>query len=345
MEKIISIIVPTYNMEKYLKRCLDSVLDHKWDNDVEVIVINDGSTDLSLQIALEYKEKFPRIVVIINKKNGHYGSTINAALPMAKGKYIKILDADDWFNTEEFSYFINKLKEIESDLIISNYTRKYASGKERKYIFSLGEHNIYHDFSVMLSSKRLCDIEMHAISYRTELIRHIGYKQTEGLPYTDSEWAFYPLFFVNTIAFIDANIYQYFIGREDQTVNMSVRLMNLITFSVVVNNMFSYYLNFSEKILDDYKKECLWNKILARYRYLYTCYLIFQPHKDFDATKMKEFDKSVKEKSERLYSETTNITIHKFIPLQYVRYWRCCSKRFPQWIISILVFARKCYDC
>jgi glycosyltransferase involved in cell wall biosynthesis len=343
MEKIISIIIPTYNMEKYLERCLDSVLDHKLDDDIEVIVVNDGSTDHSLQIALYFKKKFPLIISVINKSNGHYGSTINSALSIAKGKYIKILDADDWFNTENFFYFIERLKDTESDLVITNYTHNYISGKKRQYIFPFCECSKNYDFSVMLTCTELSDIKMHAMSYRTELLRQIGYKQTEGIPYTDVEWTFYPLFFVNTIVFINANIYQYFLGREGQTVDISVRLKSLAPYSQVVNNLFSYYSNFNARKIDECRKRYLWNKIFTRYRYLYAYYLLYQPHENFDSLGMKEFDKSIKEKGAFLYSETANITVHRFIPFPYVRYWRRYSKRLPQWIIYILLFARKCF--
>ena len=97
MEKIISIIVPTYNMEKYLKNGLDSLIISERKERVEVIVVNDGSKDRSLEIAAEYVEKYPSVFRLIDKPNGNYGSCINAALKIASGKYIKIMDADDHF--------------------------------------------------------------------------------------------------------------------------------------------------------------------------------------------------------------------------------------------------------
>jgi glycosyltransferase involved in cell wall biosynthesis len=341
MEKIISIVIPTYNMEKYLHRCLDSVLDHKWDDELEAIVVNDGSTDSSLQIALEYKEKFPEIVVVIDKDNGHYGSTINASLPIAKGKYIKILDADDWYDTKEFSYFIEKLKDTDSDLLVTNYTYNYISKKKKKRTFPSSECRKNYDFSVILSHKKLSTLPMHAMSYKTELLRQIGYKQTEGLPHTDMEWLFYPLFFIQTIAFIHANVYQYFIGREGQSVDRHVRFKNLSLYSQVISNLFSYYSNFSARKMDEYRKEYLWNIVLGGYRCLYRSYLLEEQPYKFNQIEMKEFDKSVKEKGAFLYSETAHITIHRLIPIPYVRYWRRYSKRLPQWIIDIYLFARK----
>ena len=99
-DKILSLVVPTYNMEKYLPACLDSVTDELIGDSLEVIVVNDGSTDRSPDIIRQYEQKRPDLIKVIDKPNGHYGSCVNAGLAVATGKYFKILDADDWFDTQ-----------------------------------------------------------------------------------------------------------------------------------------------------------------------------------------------------------------------------------------------------
>lgn len=90
MNKILTIIIPTYNMEKYLRRCLDSlIIDEEGMKQLEVLVINDGSKDSSSQIAHEYQDKYPDTYRVIDKENGNYGSCINIGLKEAKGKYVK----------------------------------------------------------------------------------------------------------------------------------------------------------------------------------------------------------------------------------------------------------------
>ena len=121
-EKILAIVIPTYNMETYLHRCLESVACEDVPNSLELIVVNDGSTDSSLTIMQEYAKKRPDIVKIVNKANGHYGSCVNAALKIATGKYFRILDADDWFDTEQLIQFLEKTKTIDVDLIITPRT-------------------------------------------------------------------------------------------------------------------------------------------------------------------------------------------------------------------------------
>ena len=106
--KLLSIVVPTYNMSAYLCRCLDSVTRDDVPDTLELIVVNDGSTDNSLSIMQEYAKKRPDIINIIDKTNGHYGSCVNAALKVATGKYFRILDADDWLDTEQLIQFLKK---------------------------------------------------------------------------------------------------------------------------------------------------------------------------------------------------------------------------------------------
>ena len=117
MQKLLSIVVPTYNMEKYLPRCLDSLLLSEDEmSKMEVLVINDGSRDSSLQIAQEYENLYPQTFRVIDKENGNYVSCVNRGLQEASGKYIKILDADDSFSNEVFDDFISYLKQEDVDL-------------------------------------------------------------------------------------------------------------------------------------------------------------------------------------------------------------------------------------
>jgi glycosyltransferase involved in cell wall biosynthesis len=341
MEKILSIIIPTYNMEQYLERCLTSVLNHKWDEEVEVIVVNDGSTDNSLQIALRYEKEYPLILTVINKENGNYGSTINAALPIAKGKYVKILDADDWFDTNEFGYFVKRLKNIECDLIVTNYTINYISGRKRKKIYVSKDNNKIYDISAMSLSPQLLKIEMHAVTYRTDLLRQINYKQTEGISYTDQEWVFYPMFFVNEIVFFNANIYQYFIGREGQTVEFSVMMKNLSHLLLIAEKKFSYYSKFDKQRISECRKKYLLYKVNDGFIFLYKLYLFHQPNKTFNISVMREFDNHIKKIDEKLYSKIEGAKLYQFIPFPFIYYWRRYSKRIPQWIIVVLYTIKK----
>ena len=130
MNKILTVVIPTYNMEKYLRKCLNSLIIDDKDllKSLEVLVINDGSQDSSSVIAHEYEQSYPEIFRVIDKENGNYGSCINRGLREATGKYIKILDADDSFDTKNFSVLLKNMASIDVDMFISDFS--VVSGKD-----------------------------------------------------------------------------------------------------------------------------------------------------------------------------------------------------------------------
>ena len=124
--KVLTILVPVYNTEKYIRRCLASLLGPEVLESIEVLVINDGSKDHSSEIAREYVEKYPDTVVLVDKENGGHGSTINAGVERAKGKYFRVLDSDDWFNTVEFVEYVNRLQSEDADLVVTDYRKEHT---------------------------------------------------------------------------------------------------------------------------------------------------------------------------------------------------------------------------
>ena len=100
MGKILSITIPSYNVEKYIDKCVQSMLVDSILDDIEILIVNDGSKDSTPEIAKGYVEKYPQTVRLIDKENGGHGSTINAGIREATGKYFKVVDGDDWLNTE-----------------------------------------------------------------------------------------------------------------------------------------------------------------------------------------------------------------------------------------------------
>ena len=124
--KTLSIAIPVYNTEDYIRRCLDSVLVQEALPYIELIIVNDGSKDSSPEIIREYQARFPENIVFIDKENGGHGSTINAALKAATGKYFRVLDSDDWFDTPEFIKYLKALSACDEDLIVPPYTQEYV---------------------------------------------------------------------------------------------------------------------------------------------------------------------------------------------------------------------------
>ena len=135
MEKILTIVIPTYNMQDYLHRCLDSlIVPEEQMQRLEVLVVNDGSKDNSSAIAHEYQDNYPDTFRVIDKENGNYGSCVNRGLKEASGKYIKILDADDWFDPGAFNQLIIKLQSVDIDVVLTNYDIINISDGNKEYV-------------------------------------------------------------------------------------------------------------------------------------------------------------------------------------------------------------------
>jgi len=215
VEKILTVVVPTYNMEKYLANCLDSFIFDKEETGLEILVVNDGSKDNSLGIAKEYEKKYPNIFKVINKENGGHGSTINAGLKVATGKYFKVVDSDDWVETEEFERLFNRLKELDIDLIICNYTNFY----DAKQKSVLQNCMINKDNSVFsLNEIEKYKFIMASNTYKTEKIRNI--RLQENCFYVDVEYNLYAYAMCNTCIYLNYNVYQYRLGRPGQSVSL-----------------------------------------------------------------------------------------------------------------------------
>ena len=146
MEKILTVSIAAYNVQNYIKKTLESLLVGKID-DLEILVEDDGGTDRTINIVKEYEEKYPNIVKLVHKENGGYGSTINKSIEIASGKYFKQLDGDDWYDSENFTEFLNLLRKIDVDAIYTPYKEFY----ENKEIYKLNDfidENIYGKLSI-----------------------------------------------------------------------------------------------------------------------------------------------------------------------------------------------------
>lgn len=321
MEKTLSIIIPTYNMEKYLRHCLDSLLIEKGLEDMEVLVINDGSKDSSLAIAQEYQSKYPNTFRIIDKENGNYGSCINRGLKEATGKYIKVLDADDSFNNDVFKEYLSLLKTIDVDLLLSDYmivNEKGESVEKKKYEF-LPIDKILDFEKLCQNGLDLIQITMHAVTYKRENLIEMNYKQTEGISYTDNEWIFTPMLQVKTAYHFDKPLYQYLVGREGQTVETSVQYKNFKQEIKVTEDMITQIQSVPQK--NPAIESALYTLLRKRIGWVYRSVLINgKEHIDNDL--LVEFDDFLKQKDKILYDSINNSYIGNNYKFHFVKCWR-----------------------
>jgi len=217
MGKILTVSIAAYNVEKYLKKALDSCLIGDSMDKLEVIVVNDGSKDQTSAIAQSYADRYPGTFRVITKENGGYGSTVNAGIQAATGKYFRLLDGDDWFDSKELVKFLDFLETAEEDMIVARFRR----------VFEEDGHSEIRDETkdIPFESGRFEDVQtkdwftMHAVSYKTRLLQSHDVVLTEHCFYTDQEYDLLPLQWVETVRFTQLCVYCYRIGRGEQSVS------------------------------------------------------------------------------------------------------------------------------
>lgn len=302
--KRLTIIVPTYNMEEYLDKCLTSLIvpDPELMDQLEVLVVNDGSRDCSAEIAHEYEVMYPATFRVIDKENGNYGSCINAALPVATGKYVKVLDADDWFDNGSLCIFLEKLAEYDVDLFL---TKTNVVNPEGRIIETFTQDGLFSFDQIlpfrMLNNTKFCAaIMMHNVAYKTENLKKIHYRQTEGISYTDQLWIHLPMITVETFVSLDVTLYYYLFGREGQTVSCA-NLRNNFTDErqvdiEIIDNCLSYK---GDKEHTDY----LFKRMILHQASIYQGG-IFEDHYKYDD--IVSFDHEIRQKYRDIYQMLGN---------------------------------------
>ena len=244
--KYISFAIPCYNSEAYMANAVESIL--KGGEDVEIIIVNDGSKDRTSEIAHEFEAKYPTIIKAVDKENGGHGDAVNMGLEHATGKYFKVVDSDDWVNEEALCKILEVLKKFEADneeidMLLSNYVYE-KEGMERKKVIEyrnvLPQDTIFgwNDIKRFHLGQYIL---MHSVIYRTEFLKLIQLRLPKHTFYVDNIYVYYPLPFVRKVYYLDVDFYRYYIGREDQSVNEKVMISRLDQQIFVTKTMIDMY--------------------------------------------------------------------------------------------------------
>lgn len=244
--KLLTITVPSYNSEDYLEKCIDSLL--VGGEEVEILIVDDGSTDRTAEIADRYERDYPAIVRAIHKENGGHGSAVNIGIEQAQAPFLKIVDSDDWVKPEAYREILDFLRkvvteELELDLLISNYVHEKVGEKKKpvmQYSGMLPERTFFtwKDISYMKTGHYVL---MHACIYRVQLLRDCNLKLPEHMFYVDNVYVYYPIPYIKTMYYLPVNFYRYFIGRSDQSVNEQVQISRLDQQIYVNKLMMAYF--------------------------------------------------------------------------------------------------------
>lgn len=322
MTKLLSIIIPSYNMERYLDDCCRSLLiSHDLLDSLDVLIINDGSTDRTSEIGHKFESDYPGVFTVIDKKNGNYGSCINVGLSRAKGTFVRILDADDTYDTKNFEIFVENIKKFEFstiDLIFSGCDLVDESG-------NTVEHCKIPQLPVKVSpiSNVLGDIAriMQALrTYRTCRLREIHFHQLEGISYTDTEFAFLPQLNVRDVTSVDCTVYKYLWGRNGQTMEQHRIARDFWMRAEVVLDMILQFEEIAEKRETDqhsvFRKE-LGYMASAIYRGG-----IFGVSGQKATVDLIAFDEKLKRLSRAIYDDCLTCHYSNRIPFCYIKHWR-----------------------
>lgn len=325
MDKILSIIVPAYNMEAYLPKCLGSLVidDKELLQKLDVIVVNDGSKDRTSEIAHEFELKYPGVFRVIDKSNGHYGSCVNVGLDRAMGTYAFVLDADDYMCSSSFQEYV-RIVEGEAtsltggvDLIVSNYIHVSITGNcvERANL-GLTENAVSLNDKAALS----WPLDVHSIAYKVANLRKIGYRQLEGAPYTDTEWMINPMITVRRLRYFDKVVVCYLIGRAGQTMGDTIFAEHFQQVIDVVSSIVRTYATNVHNAVDeakDYYRRIVVDRIALVYR---TCIFGWSGHRVIG--NLSAFDEELRQIPE-LYELTDSLNLpSRRYTFNFVHEWR-----------------------
>ena len=227
--KLLSVAIPCYNSEAYMRNCIHSLL--AGGEEVEIIIVDDGSKDGTAAIADEYAEKYPTIVKAVHQENGGHGEAVNAGLRNATGLYFKVVDSDDWVSISAYKEILKTLEKLAGakpmvDMLISNFVYEKEGVKRKKvmsYRSAFPQDQVFTWDDVKFLHKGQY-ILMHSVIYRTKLLRECGLELPKHTFYVDNIFVYHPLPHVKYLYYLNVNFYRYFIGRSDQSVNESVMI-------------------------------------------------------------------------------------------------------------------------
>ncbi len=230
--KYLSVAIPCYNSQDYMAKAIESCLILK--DDVEIIIVDDGSKDDTARIGDEYAAKYPETIKCIHQENGGHGEAVNTGLKNATGLYFKVLDSDDWFDQSALVKVLETLKTLYNqkevvDMMVANYVYEKPSENKTsviKYTNALPQNRVFRWYDVKHFYPQQ-NLLMHSVIYRTQLLRNCNLQLPKHTFYVDNLFVYQPLPYVNTLYYLNVDLYRYFIGRDDQSVNETIMISRI----------------------------------------------------------------------------------------------------------------------
>lgn len=299
--KLLTFAIPCYNSEAYMENCIKSLLPGG--DDIEILVINDGSKDGTAEIADEYERRYPGIVRAIHQENGGHGEAVNAGIRNAAGLYFKVVDSDDWVDEDAYQKILAKLRDLSGgektlDMFIANYVYEKEGAKHKKVMrYSALPQDELFTWKDVGHFRKGQYILMHSVIYRTKLLKECGLELPKHTFYVDNIYVYKPLPSVKNMYYMDVDFYRYYIGREDQSVNEKV-MISRIDQQIRVNKI----------MVDEFDLWKIPNRKLRRYMFNYleiitviSTIMLIRSGTEENLEKKRELWKYIKEKDIRLF--------------------------------------------
>jgi len=302
MEPLITISIAAYNAEKYLQKCIDTMISCKMLDKMQIIVVNDGSKDLTQEIAKKNSIMFPDSIECVNKANGGHGSTINTSISLAKGKYFKIVDSDDWVETQNMDKLIEYLENATSDMVINPYYRVNAKTGNKTLISPFSKEPPKASIMSTIEELLTCEYKMamHSVTFRTDLLKKVGPIIDNHCFYVDAEYTLFPIKYARTFTYLKFSIYDYLIGTQDQSVNMKNMIKRRQQHLTVCKRIIDYYHN-NKDILTDSQE-----KIIVKRIEEFICYQYIILLNNNNKNEVAEFDRYLYDADLTLYKSSVS---------------------------------------
>lgn len=320
MEKILSISIAAYNIEKYIYSTIESLINEDVIEKMEILIVSDGSTDNTVKIGKEYEKKYPGSIRVIEKENGGWGSTVNAGIQNARGKYFKLIDGDDQAMTENLPDFVYYLEKNNYDLVLTPYIEFIDETGELKEKISYGE---FAGGGISASDiPEDAHVNMHECCFKTSLLKDNHIKITEKCFYTDVEFVIRGLSVTKSIGFLDKIIYKYRVARAEQSMSINGFRKHYRDHLKMTYNMLEFEKNYSG---DAQIKNVIQNRLKKVVMMQYNIFCLLEGTAE-QKTDLEKFDELLKYNYPSLYhvsmKKVTLLRKSKFISYPFLaRYY------------------------
>lgn len=299
MDKVLSIAIPAYQVEKYIVQCVKSMTGIQGRERLDILIIDDGSTDRTKDLAEKLAGRYPECVRAIHQENRGHGGAINTGIQEAKGRYFKVVDGDDWVNAKALEGLMDCLEKAEEDVVFHDYAEVYQkNGKKKRFSFSVPAYKTFH----IKELEKMGFLAMHSFVYKTKLLQDMPLKIDEHCYYVDLEYSLCPLWWAKDFCYVPFPVYRYRLEREGQSVSPEGFRKHVKDHERVLFTLVDFYIKYCEND-KEIGKAYMAHQIADRYlRHILKCCRYLKGKDGSVSGYLRSVDGHMKNKSPYLYN-------------------------------------------